>query len=128
MNSWERSRLSDGERSVLCSGFWGVSRHVNYLGEILMATGLTLVLGWPLVIGPWLYPLYYVALLVPRERADDRRCAAKYGPLWERYRAKVPSAYRAPGLLKEPTRLAAGRRLADGVTLEVHHGRPEGAR
>ena len=82
--------LSDGERNVLCSGFWGVSRHVNYLGEILMATGLALVLGWPLVIGPWLYPLYYVALLVPRERDDDRRCAAKYGPLWERYRAKVP--------------------------------------
>ena len=40
--------------------------------------------------GPWLYPLYYVALLLPRERDDDRRCAAKYGPLWERYRERVP--------------------------------------
>ncbi len=82
--------LSDGERRVLCSGFWGVSRHVNYLGEILMATGLALSLGWPLVLGPWLYPMYYLALLLPRERDDDRRCAAKYGPLWERYREKVP--------------------------------------
>ena len=69
---------------------WGVSRHVNYLGEILMATGLALALGWPLALGPWLYPLYYVTLLVPRERDDDRRCAARYGPLWERYREKVP--------------------------------------
>ena len=82
--------LADGERRVLCSGFWGLSRHVNYLGEILMASGLALSLGWPLALGPWLYPLYYVALLVPRERDDDRRCAAKYGPLWDRYRARVP--------------------------------------
>ena len=82
--------ISDGEQSVLCSGLWGVSRHVNYFGEFLMACGLTLSLGWPLVLGPWLYPLYYVVLLVPRERDDDRRCAKKYGPLWERYRQKVP--------------------------------------
>ena len=81
--------FSDGERRLLFSGFWGLSRHVNYLGEILMATGLALALGWPGVLGPWLYPLYYVALLVPRERADNRRCAAKYGRLWERYRERV---------------------------------------
>ncbi len=82
--------ISDGERRVLCSGFWGVSRHVNYLGEILMACALALALGWPLLIGPWLYPLYYLALLLPRERDDDRRCAARYGPLWEQYRERVP--------------------------------------
>ena len=82
--------FSDGERCVLFSGFWGLSRHVNYLGEIGMATGLALALDWPMVLGPWLYPLYYVALLVPRERADDRRCAAKYGALWKQYRNKVP--------------------------------------
>ena len=82
--------ISDGERRVLCSGFWGVSRHVNYLGEILMATGLALSLGYPALIAPWLYPLYYVVLLVPRERDDDRRCAAKYGALWDEYRRRVP--------------------------------------
>ena len=82
--------LSDGERSLLCGGFWGVSRHVNYLGEILMATGLALALGWPMLVGPWLYVLYYVLLLGFRERDDDRRCAEKYGALWERYREAVP--------------------------------------
>ena len=82
--------FSDGERRVLYSGFWGLSRHVNYLGEILMASGLALALGWPLMIGPWLYPLYYVALLLSRERDDDRRCAEKYGHLWEQYREMVP--------------------------------------
>jgi delta14-sterol reductase len=82
--------LSDGEHTLLVSGFWGVSRHVNYLGEILMATGLTLALGRPGDPWPWLYPLYYVALLVPRERDDDRRCAAKYGALWDAYKKRVP--------------------------------------
>src|SRR5581483_2059051 len=54
-------------KRLLCSGFWGLSRHINYLGEILMAVALALVLGWPAAIGPWLYPLYYVALLLPRQ-------------------------------------------------------------
>ncbi|MCH9684505.1 MAG: DUF1295 domain-containing protein [Deltaproteobacteria bacterium] len=89
--------VSDGRHRLLCSGFWGVSRHVNYLGEIAMATGLALVLGWPTAIGPWLYPLYYVLLLVPRERDDHRRCAAKYGALWDEYCRRV--RYRiVPGL------------------------------
>lgn len=82
--------ITDGASRVLCSGFWGVSRHVNYLGELLMAVGLTLSLGRPELILPWLYPVYYVLLLVPRARADDRRCAGKYGALWEAYRDRVP--------------------------------------
>jgi len=81
--------ISDGTHTLLCGGFWGVSRHVNYFGEILMATGLTLALGDPADPIPWLYPLYYVALLVPRQVDDDRRCAAKYGPLWDEYCARV---------------------------------------
>ena len=82
--------VEGGGKQLLASGFWGISRHVNYLGEILMALGLALALGHPGAIGPWLYPIYYVALLVPRERDDDRRCAAKYGPLWQAYCRKVP--------------------------------------
>jgi len=82
--------VSGGGKQLLCSGFWSVSRHVNYLGEILMALGLTLSLGYPGAIGPWLYPLYYVALLAPRERDDHRRCQAKYGPVWDEYCRAVP--------------------------------------
>jgi protein-S-isoprenylcysteine O-methyltransferase Ste14 len=89
--------IADGDRKLLASGFWGVSRHVNYLGEVLMATGLTLALEEPGVWTTWLYPLYYVALLVPRQLDDERRCAGKYGPLWKEYCARVP--YRiVPGI------------------------------
>jgi protein-S-isoprenylcysteine O-methyltransferase Ste14 len=81
--------LVDGDRRVLISGFWGLSRHINYLGELCMATGLTFCLGYPAALLPWLYPLYYVLLLVPRQLDDDRRCAAKYGPLWHQYQRAV---------------------------------------
>ena len=81
--------VTDGARTLLCSGFWGLSRHINYLGEVLMASGLALALGWPGAVGPWMYPLYYVALLVPRQIDDDRRCQEKYGELWARYCARV---------------------------------------
>lgn len=82
--------VGDGEKKLLVSGFWRVSRHVNYLGEILMATGLTLALGYPEVWTTWLYPFYYLVLLVPRQIDDDARCAAKYGELWVRYCERVP--------------------------------------
>jgi delta14-sterol reductase len=86
-----------GSQRLLCSGFWRLSRHINYLGEILMATGLALALGRPLDPWPWLYPLYYLALLLPRQADDDRRCAQKYGALWGEYCKRVP--YRiVPGI------------------------------
>ncbi len=82
--------LTDGDQKLLVSGFWGVARHVNYLGEFSMAIGLTLALGHPDHLAPWLYPLFYVALLVPRQIDDDRRCARKYGALWTAYVERVP--------------------------------------
>lgn len=82
--------ITDGNKSLLVNGFWGISRHINYLGEILMATGIILCVGHPAMLWPWLYPLYYVALLFPRQMDDNKRCAEKYGPLWEEYVQKVP--------------------------------------
>lgn len=82
--------ITDGNKTLLVNGFWGLSRHINYLGEIVMATGIILCVGHPLLLWPWLYPLYYVALLFPRQMDDDKRCALKYGPLWEEYLKKVP--------------------------------------
>jgi delta14-sterol reductase len=77
--------------NLLVSGFWGVSRHVNYLGEVLMAIGLAIPGGWSSgSVLPWLYPLYYVVLLISREKEDYTRCKQKYGKLWEEYVAQVP--------------------------------------
>lgn len=82
--------ITDGNKTLLVNGFWGASRHINYLGEILMGTGIALCTGYPGLLWPWLYPLYYVALLFPRQIDDDKRCAQKYGELWKTYLKKVP--------------------------------------
>lgn len=82
--------ITDGNKTLLVGGFWGLSRHINYLGEIGMAIGIALCVGHPFLIWPWLYPLYYVVLLFPRQMDDDKRCALKYGKLWEEYLKKVP--------------------------------------
>jgi delta14-sterol reductase len=81
--------LSDGKHSLLVNGYWGASRHINYLGEILMATGIALVAGYPAIWMVWLYPLYYVGLLFSRQADDDKVCKAKYGELWDQYKKRV---------------------------------------
>jgi len=82
--------VSDDRGRLLHSGFWGVSRHVNYLGEILMSLGLALAPGHFASVWPWLYAAFMIPFMLIRERADERRCAAKYGALWDRYREEVP--------------------------------------
>jgi protein-S-isoprenylcysteine O-methyltransferase Ste14 len=82
--------ITDGNNALLVNGFWGISRHINYSGEILMASGIILCTGYPALIWPWLYPLYYVIMLTGRQHDDDKRCALKYGELWQTYKKKVP--------------------------------------
>jgi len=85
---WPETVSANG-KSLLVNGFWGLSRHINYLGEILMASGIALTVTTQAGFWPWLYPLYYVALLFPRQLDDDKRCALKYGDLWQVYTKKV---------------------------------------
>ena len=81
--------VSDGRLSLLANGFWGVSRHVNYLGEIIQAIAVALVSGYFGVWMVWLYPAYYIALMLSRQADDDKVCKAKYGELWDEYTSKV---------------------------------------
>lgn len=81
--------ITDGNHSLLVNGFWGVSRHINYLGETLQAVAIALAPGYFGVWMVWLYPLYYVALFISRQLDDDKVCRAKYGALWDEYTAKV---------------------------------------
>ena len=80
--------LTDGKLSLLANGWWGKSRHISYLGEILMACAIALAAG-PNVLSVWLYPLYCIVFLFARQANDDKICKAKYGELWDRYTTKV---------------------------------------
>lgn len=87
---WGRPAESlDGR--LLVSGLWGVGRHLNYSGEICVYFSFALTTAFSSWI-PYALPVWLTALLWHRSRRDDRRCRAKYGPLWERYTRRVPYA------------------------------------
>jgi delta14-sterol reductase len=81
--------LSDGKHSLLANGYWGASRHINYLGEFIQAIAIALASGYPGIWMVWLYPAYYIGLMLPRQADDDKVCKAKYGELWDQYTKKV---------------------------------------
>jgi protein-S-isoprenylcysteine O-methyltransferase Ste14 len=81
--------LSDGNLSLLANGYWGASRHINYLGEIIQGIAVALAAGYPGIWMVWLYPAYYIGLMLSRQADDDKVCRAKYGELWDRYTKKV---------------------------------------
>jgi protein-S-isoprenylcysteine O-methyltransferase Ste14 len=82
--------ITDGNKTLLINGYWGMSRHINYLGDTGMAIAIVLCTGHQLLLWPWLYPFYYIILFLTRQADDDKRCALKYGKLWEEYVKRVP--------------------------------------
>ena len=74
---------------LLASGWWGVARHFHYLPEITAATAWSAPAGLTAPL-PYFYVAFLTALLVDRAFRDDARCAAKYGKVWDQYRALVP--------------------------------------
>ncbi|CAJ2672640.1 unnamed protein product [Trifolium pratense] len=74
---------------LLASGYWGVARHCNYLGDLLLALSFSLPCGISSPV-PYFYPIYLLILLIWRERRDEARCAEKYRDIWLEYRKLVP--------------------------------------
>lgn len=109
---------------LLVTGWWGRARHVNYLGDWIMAwsyclptgiagyvirnktnwlTGTTTkevvqgdARGWGMII-TYFYIVYFAILLIHRERRDEEKCKRKYGADWDRYTKKVRSRI-VPGI------------------------------
>lgn len=74
---------------LLLSGWWGLARHTNYLGDLTMALAWCLACGFGSLV-PWFYFFYFAPLLIDRERRDNAMCKRKYGEDWDRYCEKVP--------------------------------------
>eukprot|EP00897_Mesotaenium_endlicherianum_P003828 jgi/Mesen1/3473/ME000195S02620 len=85
---WGRPPKVIGGR-LLISGFWGIARHSNYLGDLLLALSYSLPCGTSAVL-PYFYPIYLLILLIDRERRDEARCRKKYGDVWVQYCQAVP--------------------------------------
>jgi len=73
---------------LLTSGWWGIARHLNYLGDLLMALAWCLPTKFEHPL-PYFYFVYMIILLVHRERRDHDVCQEKYGADWDAYCRKV---------------------------------------
>uniref|UniRef100_A0A8C4FCV2 Delta(14)-sterol reductase LBR n=1 Tax=Dicentrarchus labrax TaxID=13489 RepID=A0A8C4FCV2_DICLA len=71
-------------KSLLVSGWWGVVRHPNYLGDLMMALAWSLPCGFSHLL-PWHYMIYFIILLVHRDSRDMSECRRKYGSAWDEY-------------------------------------------
>jgi Delta14-sterol reductase len=79
---------TDRGTRLLVSGFWGIARHSNYLGDLMMGLAWCMTTGFSGVL-PYFYFIYFLILLVHRERRDHHHCARKYGRDWELYTSRV---------------------------------------
>ncbi|KAI0769976.1 ERG4/ERG24 ergosterol biosynthesis protein [Fomes fomentarius] len=79
---------TESGRKLLTSGWWGRSRHPNYLGDIIMALAWSLPTGFSTPI-TYFYVVYFAVLLIHRERRDDEACEKKYGKDWHKYKQLV---------------------------------------
>mmetsp|Transcript_18069 Transcript_18069/g.40892 ORF Transcript_18069/g.40892 Transcript_18069/m.40892 type:complete len:525 (-) Transcript_18069:88-1662(-) len=80
---------------LLISGFWGLARHFNYVGDLTMCIGWAVACYNPASPFPWLpisYCIYFWVMDCHRCWRDEQRCSLKYGEDWAKYKEAVPYA------------------------------------
>ncbi|KAK4534333.1 hypothetical protein CDCA_CDCA01G0358 [Cyanidium caldarium] len=101
--AWRWRRRTPGNRTfgegrILASGWWGLARHMNYTGDLLLALSFSLpCIGGPGGAWAFFYFFYLLILLIHRSKRDDERCARKYGKSWAEYCRAVPQVF-LPGI------------------------------
>uniref|UniRef100_A0A9J2P6T4 7-dehydrocholesterol reductase n=1 Tax=Ascaris lumbricoides TaxID=6252 RepID=A0A9J2P6T4_ASCLU len=86
---FKRDNGEVGTNLLLGSGWWGLSRHLNYAVEWLTFASWTILPG-SLTFLHYL-PLTFLAIFLwMRMVQDESRCLAKYGHGWIQYKNRVP--------------------------------------
>jgi len=86
---YETSDGKSRDSLLLVSGWWGISRHIHYIPEILLSIAWTLPALFENFL-PWFYVIYLTGVLVHRLGRDEIRCRDKYGAYWNQYCKQVP--------------------------------------
>lgn len=74
---------------LLVDGWWGLSQHINYLGDWLIGWSWCLPTGFQTIL-TYFYVIYFGTLLVHRQMRDEAKCRDKYGKHWVEYETQVP--------------------------------------
>jgi len=74
---------------LLTSGWWGVARHFNYTGDLILSLAYSLACGFGHIL-PYFYFFFLGTLLIHRCLRDEDRCRKKYGNGWAEYCRAVP--------------------------------------
>jgi len=85
-------QTSDGktrQSNLLLSGYWGWSRHFNYLGDLIFSLGTCIACGTKFLF-PYFYIFNMMVLLGWRIERDNTRCQHKYKEKWNEYTKLVP--------------------------------------
>ncbi|XP_042875454.1 delta(14)-sterol reductase LBR-like isoform X2 [Penaeus japonicus] len=73
---------------LLVSGWWGVMRHPNYIGDLLVITSWALLCGFNYAL-PWVLLALDVLFMVARTYQVEEACRKKYGLAWNNYTDRV---------------------------------------
>ena len=81
---------------LIVSGWWGMCRHPNYVGDLIMALSWSLPCGFTHII-PYFYFIYFLILLIHRQFRDEHHCREKYGEDWSKF-CKIVKWRLIPGI------------------------------
>uniref|UniRef100_A0AC35UFG6 7-dehydrocholesterol reductase n=1 Tax=Rhabditophanes sp. KR3021 TaxID=114890 RepID=A0AC35UFG6_9BILA len=94
-----KSRKENGDihtSLILGSGFWGISRRLNYSMEWISIVTWTLMSGSSTLLA--LFPVLFITIfLIGRGLRDEQRLLQKYGNYWVQYCQRVPFIF-MPGV------------------------------
>ncbi|AWU75219.1 uncharacterized protein C5L36_0B04700 [Pichia kudriavzevii] len=83
-----KSIQTDRGTKLLIEGWWGISQHINYFGDMLIALSWCLPTGFNTIL-TYFYVIYFSALLFHRQARDEEKCRSKYGKYWDEYEKQV---------------------------------------
>lgn len=76
-------------KSLIISGFWGICRHPNYVGDWFMTLSWSLLTGTSTAL-PYFQPIYFAILLIHRQLRDEEQMVRKYGEEdWKKFCEQV---------------------------------------
>lgn len=84
------SKAKVKNKGKLCkTGFWGITRHINYTANVMYGFGYGLAAGGPLysIATAGVYVANFVFNAVP---GIEKYCSEKYGDEWAKYERAVP--------------------------------------